>query len=231
MLVIGVFVLLGIISFPTGVCATKKVCIKETILPYRQLMTPQWIEGHATISGPYEVFPQYFEILNTTGDWYQNHLQVQLVPPGILKADDSVTVTMIIALDTELADSQDHDIAFGISDNASFVGFTQFDRAADLQVSPCRSIEGDRDNGLLQNRVILNGPLVASLNFSSETKLQIRPAEQWGSCHTEQDEGYTIVANYQHILDLSNGLFLEMYRNQPDEVYRIKYIATDVELD
>ena len=208
------------------------MCIKETILPYRQLMSPQWIENRASIFGPYEVMPTYFEISATTGAWYQNHLQVQLVPPGILKADDSVTATMIIALDTILGDNQDHDIAFGISDNTSFIGLTQFDRAVDLNVPPCRSIEGDRINGILENRVILSdGPPAVSRNFSSETTLRIRPAEQWASCHTEQDDGHTVIGNYQRVLNPSNGLFLEMYRNQPAEVYRIKYIATDVELD
>ena len=196
-------------------------------------MTPRWIQEHATISGPYQVFPDYFEILNTTGAWYQNHLQVQLVPPGVLKANDSVTVTMTVAMDTELANSQDHDIVFGVSDNTSFLGFIQFDNPLDLGVTPCRSIEGDLEQGtrIFQNRVISNGVIVASNMYSSEAKMYIRPAEQWGSCHTEQVEGTTNVASYQRILDLSQGLFLMMYRNTPTEVYHIKYIETDVQLD
>ena len=103
---------------------------RDYILPYHQLMTPQWIQEHATISGPYQVFPHYFEILNTIGAWY---LQVQLVPPGVLKANDSVTVTMKVAMDTELANSRDHDVEHGVSDNTSFLGFIQFNNPFDLR--------------------------------------------------------------------------------------------------
>jgi len=53
-------------------------------------MTPQWIQDHAIINGPYHVTPQYFEIKATTGPGFQNALQIQLVPPGMLKANDSV---------------------------------------------------------------------------------------------------------------------------------------------
>ena len=62
-------------------------------------------------------------------------------------------------------------------------------------------------------------------------KIQLRPAEQWGSCHTEYDEGYTNVGNYQRLLDPSKGLKLEIYRNTAAEKNHIKYIVVDVDLD
>ena len=74
-------------------------------------------------------------------------------------------------------------------------------------------------------------PTVTSLCYSSEIKIQLRPAEQWGSCHTEHDGGYTNVGNYQRLLDPSKGLQLEIYRGDANEKYRIKYIAVNVDLD
>ena len=98
-------------------------------------------------------------------------------------------------------------------------------------LSPCFGNEADINNKLFTNLKSGAGSLVASRKYSSEVRLQIRPKERWGSCHTEHDEGYTNIANYQRKLDLSQGLYLEMYRADPGERYRIKYIKVDIELN
>ena len=61
--------------------------------------------------------------------------------------------------------------------------------------------------------------------------MQIKPSEQWGSCHTEHDGGYVNVQNYQPSLNLSKSLYFEFYRDHATEKYRIKYIVVDVDLD
>ena len=75
-------------------------------------------------------------------------------------------------------------------------------------------------------------PTVTSRQHSSDIKMQLKPAdhEQWGSCHTEHGGGFTHVGNYRHLLDLSNGLYLEIYYNHANEKYRIKYTVVDVDL-
>ena len=198
----------------------------QTVLPYHRVITPKWISKNAVIPGPYAIYPQYFEILPTTGDGNQRALQIQLVAPDILASTDSVTVTVTVALDITLA-SEDHDVTIGISDGKSFIGFLAHDRAA----SPCNYIEGDSNTDILQHVSHVHGPTVTSRRFSSEINIQIRLAEKWGSCHTEHDEGYTNIANYQRLLNPSKGLQLEMYRNHAYEKYRIKYIVVDVDLD
>ena len=70
-----------------------------------------------------------------------------------------------------------------------------------------------------------------SRHFSSEITIQIKPNDQWGSCHTEHDEGSVKIENYQHKLDLTKGLYFEMYRHSPAEKYRIEYIAAEIYLD
>jgi len=211
------------------------MCVKKSVLPYRQLMTPQWIEDNAVITGPYELNPQYFQISQTSGVNEQRALQIQLVPPGILKANDSISVTVILAMDTALADSRDHDLFYGISDSTSFVGFILVDEDNYNNLSPCRRGEGDKGDAALLNWDDSDGPTIPNVSshdhFSGEVKMQFRPTEQWGSCHTEHAEGYTNTANYQHLLDLTSGLYLEMYRHEANEIYRIKYISVNVELD
>ena len=198
----------------------------QTILPYHQLMTPKWIHDHMIITGPHALYPQYIEFLPVTGAGGQRFLQLQLVPPNILTSTDSVTVTITIAVDNILASSQDHDPSFGISDGTSFVGFIAYNSAT----SPCDHLEGSSGTTLTRTARLL-GPTVNSRRYSSEIKIQIRPTEKWGSCHTEHDEGYTNIANYQHLLDLTKGLHLEMYRDDIHERYQIKYLIVDIELD
>ena len=194
-------------------------------------MTPSWLSNHSAIIGPHSLNPQYLEILSATVDDNQQCIQVRLVPPNILTSTHCISVTLTIAMDTELADGGDHDPSFGISDGRSFVGFQILDKRNYPTQSPCYSFEGDNSNGVLTNINSGSGPLVTSRSYSSEVKLQIRPTEQWGSCHTEHDEGYINVGNYLRKLDLTNGLFLEMYRNHAYETYRIKYIVVDISVD
>ena len=191
-------------------------------------MTPKWIEHHATITAPHALYPQYFEILPTTGVGRQRALQVQLVAPNILTSADSVTVTLTVAVDVSYASSNDHDPIIGISDGKSFIGFIAHDRHS----YPCDALEGDSSTDTMKNiPTLIHGPFVSSRRYSSEIKIQLKPAEKWGSCHTEHDGGYTNVGNYQRLLDPSKGIHLELYHGGNNEQYRIKYIVVNVDLD
>ena len=149
---------------------------------------------YATIHGSYTYKPNYFEIL--AGIENQHVLQVPLVPPGVLTDNDDskcVTVTMTIAMDTVWADSNDHDPSFGISDGERFIGFFIGDKG---KTSPCYKVEGDNVNNVLTNSV--HGRSDAKLSnlsqgYSSEVKIQIKPCEKWGSCHTEHEGGFVFV--------------------------------------
>ena len=206
----------------------------QEVIPYHQLMTPKWLHKHASITGKYTLYPYYLELHPTTvigKPEYQLALEVKLVDPYILKITDYVSVTVTIAMDTKLANDGDHDPSFGISDGKSFVGFTAYDKSNYKKHSPCTHIEGKTSGGLLQNLAHKKGPRITSKSYSSEIKLQFRPAENWGSCHTEHNEGYVNIAHYYHYLDITNGLYLQMYHEDDSEKYRIKYIVVDVYVD
>ena len=190
-------------------------------------MSPKWIYNNAVITGPHALYPQYFEILPTTGVANQRALQIPLVAPNILTSIDSVTVTVTVALDVSLASSNDHDPTIGISDGLSFIGFYMPDRYA----SPCWIRDGDSSTAVLSVINSIYGPTVISKRYTSEVKIQLKPAEQWGSCHTEHDGGYSHAGSYRHLLDPSKGLYLEIYRGSTSEKYRIKYIVVDVNMD
>ena len=204
--------------------------VKE-ILPYHQLMTPYWLAKHSIINGKYTVNPQYLELDPTTvlgQPKFQLALKVNLIAPYILESTDDITVTVTIAMDTELANSGDHDPSFGISDGYSFAGFTAYDKSNYNKHSPCTQIEGVTIDGLLKDFKHIKGPRVTSKSYSSEIKLQFRPSEKWGSCHTEHNAGYVNIAYYHYQLDITKGLYLQMYHEDDAEKYRIKYIEVDV---
>ena len=159
-------------------------------------------------------------------------IQAELIAPNVLTATDSVVVTLTVAMDTVLADRRDHDPTFGISDGSSFVGFQAVDKGNYGDHSPCYNIEGDATNTNLNNRVRdITGTKVNSRHYSSEITIQIKPNDQWGSCHTEHDEGHVNIVSYQRRLDFTKGLYLQMYRDGTGEKYYIEYIAVDIRFD
>ena len=166
-------------------------------------MTPKWIHNNVVITGPHALYPQYLELLPTTGGFNQRVLQVQLVAPRVLTSTDSVTVMVTVAVDVSYASSNDHDPSIGISDGISFIGAFVADKAS----RPCHIVEGGSSTAVLTNTNCIDGLTVTSRQYSSEIKIQLKPAEQWGSCHTEHDGGYTNAANYQYLLDPSKGLY------------------------
>ena len=161
----------------------------EITIPFDQLMTPKWIESNAEISGNHKLTEAYYEILPTTGERYQRALRVPLIPPGSLNCDDSVTVVIIAAMDTTIAQSHDHDPNFGISDGKTFIGFEAVNPGNYHSFPPCFSINGDVGPTALQNAKFGNGSFTDSTHYPSVIKMQFKPAEQWGSCETPQGDG------------------------------------------
>ena len=211
----------------------------KTIIPYKQLMTPAWLDQNAEKTGPYNVTDDYYEVMNTTGSKYQRALRVELVPPATLTPTSSCTVTITTALDPTLPINQDHDPIFGISDKKSFMGFQTLDIQNFLTFTSCFRYEGDVDVETLKNRKQGFGPKITSRNYFSEVKMRLRPADKWGSCQTDQVtkidtglvDGFLNIGNYEASLDPINGLYLEVYRHSAREEYRIMYMEVEVEMD
>jgi len=194
-------------------------------------MSPKWLTKHATIYGSYTYKYNYLDI-PAGASLYEHVLQVPLVPPGVLaNHGECVSVTMMIAMDTDWADSRDHDPMFGVSDGEKFIGFFTRNKGT---TTPCYKVEGDDIKNKLSNIVAdTTGHSLSSssVGYSSEIKIQIKPCENWGSCHTEDEGGFVFIANYQRDLDLTKGLFLDMYRDSSPETYHIEYITVDVDKD
>ena len=72
------------------ICISNKlVQAVQTILPYHQLMTPDWIHSNFIITRPFTLYPQYYEI-PAGAVANQRTLQLQLISPGILSSTDGI---------------------------------------------------------------------------------------------------------------------------------------------
>ena len=222
------------VSFNRNVTVTSNHVIfihqVQTVLPYYQLMTPDWLYKHSSITKPFIVYPKYLEILAGTGN--EHLIQTELIAPNVLTATDSVAVTLTIAMDTVLANGN-HNPIFGLSDGIFFVGFQALDKGNYGTHIPCYNTEGDITKTSYNNIVYdITGTKVSSRSYSSEITMQFKPTDQWASCHTEHDEGYVNIVNYQRKLDITKGLYFQMYRGKDaSEKYRIKYIVINIHLD
>ena len=192
----------------------------ETVLPYHRIMTPSYLQKHATITGPYVLTPQYLEISSTTGDNLQRGLKTQLVAPDILTNADCVGITVIVAFDSKLAEN-DYDPRIGISDGINFNGFVVGD-------DKVYTVPIDGKSGKLFSKQVNAGNTMNAPQYPAEIKMQFKPSENWGSAY---DNSYTTIGYYQNTLDLTKGLYLEMYRDHIHEKYHIRYITVDVSLD
>ena len=158
-------------------------------------------------------------------------IQTELIAPNILTATDSIMITFTIAMDTVLANGN-HDPIFGLSDGNSFVGFQVVDKSDSGDHTPCYNIEGDVTKTNFKNIIYdITGIKVSSRRYSSEITMQLKPNDPWGSCHTEHDEGLVNIVNYQRNLNVTKGLYFQMYWHSAGEKYRIKYIVADIHLD
>ena len=182
-------------------------------------MTPSYLQRNATITGPYVLTPQYLEISSTTGDNLQCALKIQLVAPDILTNADCVGITVTVTFDSKLAEN-DYDPRIGITDGINFNGFAVGD--------PAYTVPIDGNSGKLFSKQVTAGNTINAPQYSAEIKLQFKPSENWGSAY---DNNYTTIGYYQNILDLTKGLYLEMYRDHIQEKYHIRYITVDVSLD
>ena len=192
-------------------------------------MNPEWLYKYSTITKPFTVHSKYLEI--PAGKIaYERLIQAELIAPNTLTTIDDVVVTLTIAMDTVLADSNDHDPTFGISDGTSFIGFRTVDKDNYHNHSPCFKIEGDAANiNLINIAQDAAGPKVTSRHYSSEITIQIKPNDRWGSCHTEHDEGTVNIINYQRLLDMTKGLYFQMYQeNNIIEKYYLKYVIAKI---
>ena len=189
-------------------------------------MTSQWIQDHAAISGLVSA--------NSTVMCFQppafaaRLLRIPLLQTGQVQEEDIVVYIKVYLLDPPTSDA---DPLIGICDgtvcNAVFV-----------------SDEGNYPNKPCVYASFNSGPIIPYSNahftdtcgglpinyttFPNEVTLTFYPSEQLGTFHIIPDGGYTTVGSFTKTLDLTQGLFLEMYGNGAHEQYLLQYMQVEI---
>ena len=190
-------------------------------------MTPSWLETHASyINSPRSSTNEQltFEPGNRRAAAL---LKVPIIPAGILTDSNLITLKVVLSLDEDIGKKEDSDPRLGVSDGESFVGFEMVDEKNYGQYSPCLGVEGTSGNSLTEVKYInKNSPSLDT--YTGQLVITLRLNERWGLCSLAQEEGFENKVEYNKRLRLSNGLTLEVYKEDRDERVGIKLIEVTI---
>ena len=188
-------------------------------------MTPAWIRDNAK---PQHITKDGNDVrLTIPSDTrqYENIFKVELLPKDILDKREDITVRMLIGAEVP---NPTGSMAFMVSDGDEdwAVGIQLRDPKQDYTVQgPYIGLEG-RPGFVLTNVDDGSAQLIKtkSTNYPDQFEMVIKPSERWGSAFCPIDDGHKICGLYARTLNLNSGIFLDVYRDQPEEVYVLNYI-------
>ncbi|KAL9954540.1 hypothetical protein ACROYT_G042090 [Oculina patagonica] len=200
---------------------------------YHQIMTPSWLEAHASYISIYRL--NTTEQLTFTAGPSQHNislLKVPVIPAGALRNSSALTVKIVVCNDIEIGKNEESDPRYGMSDGISFVGFETVDKETYANnFAPCFGVEGSSGTILTGQRWIgYSAPRPIDTFYPGQfvITLKLDAHENWGFCYTAHDGGFVNTAGFNNRLVLSNGLTLEVYKDEKVERVGIKFIEVTV---
>ena len=199
----------------------------EGPLLYHKLMTPKWIQDHAAISG----------LLSATNAVMRfkppvNHARLLRIPifqRGQVPEEDIVVYIKLYLHSPK--PSTDSDPVFGISDGRILNSIVVSDSGNYPNNACWFHTAGSgpiRINPSISGSGTCGGIPITYTTYPNEVTLTFYPSEQLGTFHITPDGGYTTVGSFTKKLDLTQGLFFEMYGHNQAEEYRLQYIQIEV---
>ena len=187
-------------------------------------MTSKWIQDHAAISGLVSAnnAVMHFKV----GVNHARLLRIPIFQRGQVPEEDIVVYIKVHLRDPPTSDS---DLLIGICDgtvcNAIFVS----DRG-NYRNNACNY--GSFNSGPIYtgSQFLGNcgGIPITYTTYPNEVTLTFYPNEQLGTFHIIPDGGYTTVGSFTKKLDLTQGLFLEMYGDDVNERYLLQYMQVEI---
>ena len=199
-------------------------------LLYHRFMTPTWLGDNAEFNRNLakEVADTHITIPKDTSK-YESIFKVPLLPGGVMKKED-ITVRMLIGVALPDSGSKRDSMSFMISDGNRAIGFQLRDPPQYYQEGPYIGIEGEPGRTLTD--VSLKSPpegtkywyYYSSRKNPDQFEMVFKPREYWGSAFCCVDQGHKYCTFYDRDLDISKGLSLETYREDPNDTYVLNYI-------
>ena len=146
-------------------------------------MAPSWLEAHASHID--RLRSSTTEQLTFNSDLWDNAalLKVPIISAGILEDSTLVTLKIGVSTDEDIAEKEDSDPAYGVSDGVSFLGFMAVDKQNYANGdAPCFGMEGMSGDSLTGSRLIsrFSGPNDSF--YPNQFIIMLKLNEQWGSC-------------------------------------------------
>lgn len=199
---------------------------------YHQTMSPFWLESHASYIDSHRTTTNEQITFNKGSARHALLLKVPMLLPGVVTSNSRLTVKITVANDVTIGTTEESDNRYGVSDGTNFIGFHVPDKASYVNRPPCYGVEGPSGSGLFGLSYINRASTKAQDSFyPGQVEFTIKLDERWGSCYTAHDAGYTNVAKFNRRLVISNGLSLEVYKDEANERVGIKYIEVIIVQD
>lgn len=202
---------------------------------YHQTMTPFWLESHASYIDSQRTTTNEQITFNAGSVKHALLLKVPMILPGVVMSNSRLTAEITVAHDVTIGTTSESDNRYGVSDGTNFIGFHVPDKASysnSVPRPPCYGVEGTAGSSLHGLRYINRvSPKPQDSFYPGQVEFTIKLDERWGSCYTAHDAGYTNVAKFNKRLVISNGLNLEVYKDEAYERVGIKYIKVTIVQD
>ena len=200
---------------------------KTTYVPFYRVYTPRTLRAKANFFQTYSSTTTALTF-SSGGSLYGRIFKLPLLPKGVFSNNYAdVTVKITVGLDNTVRTSRDSDPKFILSDGYDSrygMGF----ELRDENGPHCRGIQG-RVGTTLNYRTTFTGASSSTSTLPEEFTMIINPSERWGTCYHASDTGVISLTSYtSSSLLLSNGLYLEMYREGTNEHYVLNYIIVEI---
>ena len=186
-------------------------------------MTPQWLEDHASLSHLTAATPAllHFKVNRNR----QRLIKVPLFQRGELPTDDIIVTITVHLQDPPTSDS---DFLPAICDGTVCNGIWISD-SGNYPNGACNYLT--LESGLTLTRIAntggCNGPITFQ-HFPNTVTLTFYPLNKWGSFSIPPSGGYTTAGTFTRQLDLTKGLYLEVYSNDVNEQYKLMFMEVKV---
>ena len=186
-------------------------------------MTPQWLEDHASLSQLIASTPEnlHFRMSQTR----HRLIKVPLFQRGELPTDDIIVTVTVHLQDPPTSDS---DFLSAICDDAICYGVITLDSTNYPNVA-CNYVTINRGMtfSVIENRGVCGAPITYTA-FPNTVTITFYPANKWASFSIPPSGGYTTAFQFKRQLDLTKGLYLEVYGDNLNEEYKLMFMEVKV---
>ena len=207
------------------VIKTVSVDTKVALLPFYRLYTPYSLHSKAEFFEPYSSSRTALT-MNSGSRSHGRLFKLPLIAKGVFNSNTAdITVKITVGLDNSVRETSDSDPKFMLShgkDGYYGIGFEMRDENV-----RCQGIKGVMGS-TLTSKTTYGGANHISEPLPEQFTMIFNPSERWGSCYHSVDSGVISPVYYSNYPYLTEGLYLEVYRESATERYSFQYIIVEI---